>query len=272
MQYRIFFLITMLIPFQLLAVHDPNTRGARSSGMGNIGVVGTGFSSVYNNQAAMVYFNHTAASIDYDQGYFADKALSTKSGAFILPTGAGVFGLNMSYFGYQQFNEQKIGLAYGKALGKHLAIGVQMDYFRSFIGNSYGSAQALSFEIALYSKLNESLELGAHVFNPIGMEIGNQIAEPIPIAFQFGLLYHVDKNLILATEVEKILDKKESYKIGLEYMIANHFMVRTGLATSPTLFTFGFGLNMKNFLLDIGTGFHQTLGFTPRVSLQFNIN
>ena len=272
MRYKIFFLIIMLIPIQLMAVHDPNNRGARSIGMGNIGVVGTGFNSVYNNQAALAYFTHIAAGIDYDQGYFADKSLSTKSGAFIMPTGAGVFGLSMNYFGYSSYNEQKIGLAYGKTLGKHLAIGVQMDYFRTYIGGDYGNAQAVSFEIGLYSKLSESLELGAHIFNPIGMEIGDQNPEPIPVGFQLGLLYHVDKNLILATEVEKILDQKESYKFGLEYIIAERFMVRTGLATSPTLFTFGFGLNMKNFIFDIGTGFHQTLGFTPRISLQFNFN
>ena len=271
MQYKILTLIIMLIPIQLLAVHDPTTVGARSMGMGNIGVVGTQFSSVYNNQAALAYFNQMAAGIDYNQGYFTNKALSTKSGAFILPTGAGVFGLNMSYFGYSQYNEQKIGLAYGKALGKRLAIGVQIDYFRSFIGADYGSAQAVSFEVGIYSKLSETLELGAHIFNPIGMEIGEQIPEAIPIGFQLGLLYHVDKNLILASEVEKILDQKESYKFGLEYIIAEHFMVRTGFATSPTLFTFGFGLNMNNLILDIGTGFHQTLGFTPRIALQFTI-
>lgn len=272
MQYRLFFLISMLIPLQLLAIHDPNTRTARSMGMGNISVVGTGYGSVYHNQAALAYFNQMAASIDYDQGFFADKTLSTKSGAFILPTGAGVFGLSLSHFGHQQFNEQKIGLAYGKALGKYIAVGVQLDYFRSFIGGNYGNAQAVSFEIGIYSKLSEKLELGAHMFNPIGMQIGEENPESIPVGFQLGLLYHVDHKLILATEVEKILDKKTSYKFGLEYLIGDHLMVRTGVATAPTLFTFGFGLKMKNLVFDVGTGFHQTLGFTPRVSLHFHFN
>jgi len=272
MANRIYFLIILFIPIQLWAIHDPATIGARSIGMGNIGVVGTGFNSVFNNQAALAYYPHMTAGIDYNQGYFADHALGTKSGAFILPTGAGAFGLSMNYFGYNQYNEQKIGLAYGKALGKYLAVGVQLNYFRTFIGAEYGSAQAVSFEISIYSKLNESLELGAHIFNPIGMEIGSQNPETIPISFNLGLLYHIDDNLLLATEAEKILDQETSYKFGLEYTIAEHFMVRTGVATSPTLFTFGFGLKMNNLMLDIGTGFHQTLGFTPRVSLHYNFN
>jgi len=271
MKIRQYIFLALIVPLQLFAIHDPTTTGARSFGMGNIGVVGTGFSNVYNNQAALAYYNSVAIGIDYDQGYFSDKALSKKSGAFILPTSGGVFGLSINYFGFSAYNEQKIGLAYGKKLGQKLALGIQINYFRSYIGADYGSAQAVSFEVSVYSKLSESLELGAHIFNPIGMEIGKNNPEAIPIAFQLGLLYHVDKNLLLATEVEKILDQKESYKFGLEYLIGDYFSVRTGIATAPTLFTFGFGLKAKRFLLDIGTGFHQTLGFTPRVSLLFNI-
>jgi len=261
-----------LIPLQLWAIHDPSTTGARSIGMGNIGVVGTGFNSAFNNQAALAYYEHTTAGIGYNQGYFANHALGTKSGAFTLPTGAGTFGLSMNYFGYSQYNEQKIGLAYGKALGKYLAVGVQLDYFRTFVGANYGSAQAVSFELGIYSKLSESVELGAHIFNPIGMNIGNNNPEAIPVSFNLGLLYHIDKNLLIATEAEKILDQKTSFKFGLEYIIAQHFIVRTGFATNPTLFTFGIGLKMNKLILDIGTGFHQTLGFTPRISLHYNFN
>ena len=271
MAHSKFMILALLITLQLIATHDPTTTGARSFGMGNIGVVGTGFNSVYNNQAALAYYTFMAAGINYDQGFFADHSLSHKAAAFILPTKAGAFGLNINYFGYAAYNEQKIGLAYGKQLGEKLALGVQLNYFRSYIGADYGSAQAVSFEIGIYSKLTQNIELGAHIFNPIGMEIGQNNLEAIPIAFQFGLLYHVDKNLILLTEVEKILQQKESYKFGLEYTITKHFRARTGLATAPTLFTFGFGLQMKNLLLDIGLGFHQTLGFTPKISLQFNI-
>ncbi len=268
---RIVFLLLCFIPLNIWAIHDPKTTGAQALGMGNIGVVGTHFNAVFNNQAALAYFTNIAAGINYDQGFFTDKSLSTKSGAFILPTGSGTFGVHLSYFGHQNYNEQKVAIAYGKALGKRLAIGVELDYFRSFIGGDYGSADAVSFEIALYSKLSESLELGAHIINPIGAKIGHQNPENIPIAFQFGLLYHIDHQLRLATEVEKILDQKANYKFGLEYQIVEQFVFRAGVATQPTLFTFGFGLKLKDFYFDMGTGFHQTLGFTPQVSLLYII-
>lgn len=272
MRPLLFFLIIMLIPYGLKAAHDPTSIGARTIGMGNISVVGTSFHSLYNNQAALAYHQKMTAAIDYDQGFFVDKSLSIKSAGFTLPTGFGTLGLSMRYFGNSLYHEQKIGLAYGKGLGKYLAIGVQLDYFRTFIGNDYGSAQALSFEIGFYSKLSEDLEIGAHIFNPIGMKLSHNNVEKIPIAFKLGLLYHVSEDLVIAAETEKVLDQKTSYKIGLEYLISKHFQLRTGIASQPILYTFGMGLLWNQWILDIGTGYHQTLGFTPRVSLQFNFN
>lgn len=266
------FLILLLIPYALYAIHDPTTIGARSISMGNISVVGTDFHSLYHNQAAMAYYGKSSVGLDYDQGFFADKNLSTKSVGAIINTGIGSLGVQMKYFGFQLYNEQKVGLAYGRKLGKYLAIGVQLDYFRTYIGQDYGNAQALSFEIGFYSKLSEKLELGAHILNPIGMTIGNEFKESLPIGFKFGLLYHIDENLLIACEVEKTLTEKAIYKFGLEYLISNYFSVRTGLSTQPTLFSFGMGLNLQKWHLDVGTAYHQNLGFTPRISLYFNFD
>jgi len=272
MLIRHYLLFFLLIPLGLKAIHDPSNTGAASMGMGTIGVVGTNFHSLYNNQAALAYLPSTTIGIDYNQGFFADKNLSTKTAGLAVPTGWGTLGLNLKYFGYQMYNEQKIGLAYGKQLGKRLAIGVQLDYFRTFIGNDYGSAQAISFEIGFYSKLTDNLDIGAHIFNPIGAEIGTEYAEKIPVAFKLGLMYHVDEHLRLATEAEKIQNEKTNYKFGLEYEIGSYFISRIGIATQPTLFTFGFGLRYKKLIFDIGSGYHQTLGFTPAVSLLFKFN
>lgn len=272
MYIRNFFLFLLLIPIGLKAIHDPDNTGAASLGMGTIGVVGTHFHALYNNQAALAYLTSTTIGTDYNQGFFADKNLSAKTAGIAVPTGWGTLGLNLKYFGYQLYNEQKIGLAYGKQLGKRLAIGVQLDYFRTYIGNDYGTAQAISFEIGFYSKLTDKLDLGAHIFNPIGAKIGNEYPEKIPVAFKLGLLYRVDDHLRLATEVEKILEEKTNYKFGIEYEIGSYFISRIGLATQPTLFTFGFGLRYKKLIFDIGTGYHQTLGFTPALSLLFKFN
>lgn len=269
MQLKYYFLFILLIPLASSAIHDPKSTGASSLGMGTIGVVGTQYHSLFNNQAALAYVSKTTIGVDYNQGFFSDKNLSTKSVGALSPTGWGTLGVSFQYFGYQFYNEQKIGLAYGKQLGEKIAVGVQLNYFRTYIGNDYGNANALSFEIGIYSKLTEQLELGAHIFNPIGAEIGNNYPEKIPIAFNLGLLYHVDKHLSLATEVEKILDEKTNYKFGLEYDIGNYLISRIGIATQPTLFTFGFGVRYNQLIFDIGTGYHQSLGFTPAVSLLF---
>ncbi len=265
-------LFLIAIPFYTFSIHDPVSIGAKSGGMGNIGVVGTDFYSLHNNQAALAFYDKTTVALDYDQGFFADKNLSTKTLGLALPTGFGTLGLNMKYFGYSDYNEQKIGLAYGKTLSKNFAIGVQLDYLRTFIGADYGSAQAVTFEIGLYARLSKKLELGAHVFNPIAMKIGKEAKEQIPVGFKLGLLYHVDNNLLLAVEAEKLLNYDPVFKLGAQYNIGNHFVTRLGVATNPTLFTLGFGLRWNKIIMDIGTGYHQNLGLAPRISLLFNFN
>jgi hypothetical protein len=267
---RYFFVFICFLPFLSKGIHDPTNVGAASLGMGTIGVVGVQYQALYHNQAILAYIHAPKAGLDYNQGIIADQNLSTKSAGLVLPTNWGTLGLNFRYFGFSLYNEQKIGLAFGKKLGEKLAVGVQLDYFRTYIGNDYGSAQAVSFEIGLYSKINDDLEIGAHIFNPVGTEIGKDLPELIPIVFSLGLLYHIDDDLLIATEVKKGLKEKPNFKFGIEYSIGEYFVSRVGLSTAPSLFTFGFGINYKRFVFDIGTAYHQTLGFTPAVSLLFN--
>ncbi|OYT14950.1 MAG: hypothetical protein B7C24_15625 [Bacteroidetes bacterium 4572_77] len=103
MHKRTLLFLSLILALQTKAIHDPKTIGARSLGMGNIGVVGSDFNSVFNNQAALAYFQNTAFGINYDQGFFADKNLSTKTAAFVASTKLGGIGLNFSHFGYAQY-------------------------------------------------------------------------------------------------------------------------------------------------------------------------
>ena len=62
-----------------------------------------------------------------------------------------------------------------------------------------------------------------------------------------------------------------TFQCILGYRYFNHitdiFYLRGGISTNPTLSSFGFGLQMKNFKMDISSSFHQTLGITPGISL-----
>ena len=97
----------------LNAGNEINTIGGRSSAMGGSSVSLSDFWSVNNNQAGIANYKSFATGFYYEDKYLL-KELSLKAFSFIFPTSSGVFGFNYSYFGYNLYNEQKLGIAYAK--------------------------------------------------------------------------------------------------------------------------------------------------------------
>jgi hypothetical protein len=85
---------------------------------------------------------------------------------------------------------------------------------------------------------------------------------------------------LVAVETEKDLRYKPLIRAGIEYAIIEQFIVRIGYSTLPStsgsqnfnissLYSFGMGLFLKKFEIDISSSIHQTLGWSPQVSLQY---
>jgi len=178
----------------------------------------------------------------------------------------------MNYYGYNAYHEQKIGLAYGMQLGEKISVGVQLDYLSVAIGNEYGQASAVTFELGILAKLTENWTLASHVFNPFAVKIGKVNPQTIPATIKLATSYDIDQQVLLLAEYEQSIDKHGILKAGLEYQLIQQFSVRAGVATNPNLLSFGFGLHLKGLDIDIGTRYHQTLGFSPVVGLMYRIN
>ncbi len=264
-------LLAVLSAFFLNTVYPVNgnvPEGGRSSSMAGASVALSDFWSLQNNQAGLAYYNHFAAGAYYENR-FLTKELSLKSGGLVLPVKSGVFGLKVSYFGYSAYNESKFGLAYARKLGEHIAVGVQLDYLLTAFGNDYGRKGVATFEIGILSKINDHLSLGAHIFNPITAKIAEYGDERIPAVIRIGAAYRFDDKLLATVEVEKETEFDPITKFGLEYRIIQEIYVRGGIASNPGLYSFGFGVNLKNLKLDFSSSVHQVLGFSPQISMTY---
>ncbi|MDA3906617.1 MAG: hypothetical protein PF484_11135 [Bacteroidales bacterium] len=254
-----------------IAFQPTQPIGARALAMGGISLLPADFWSVFNNQAGLGSQTNWAFGFAYDSYFGLDKNLSLKSGAFLIPTNSGTFGLTLNYFGYSAYHEQKIGLAFGKSLSKVFSVGIQIDYISISIGNDYGRAGAFTFEIGVLAKLSESLQIASHIYNPYLVKIGKVNPEPTPAVFKFAAAYKIDKDLLLLAEYEQRNDINGILKIGMEYHLVEQYFVRGGLSTNPNLFSFGFGLNINGFNIDFGSSYHQILGFSPKAALYYRI-
>ena len=265
------YFIFLLFSISSWATNDNNPIGGKVAGMGYAGVTLSDFWSVSNNQAGLGFVKNTAAGIYYENRFLV-KELSSKSAAFVLPTQSGVFGVSMNYFGYNKYNETKVGLAYGKSFGQKISAGIQLDYLNTHIADNYGNKGAVTFEIGILSKLSKSLSIGAHVFNPIRVKVADYNDERIATIIKLGLMYNFSNKIIVIAEAEKNISYKPVYKAGIEYHIIKEIYLRTGIATNPTLNTFGIGIDLKKIKIDFASSFNQTFGYSPQISMVYNFN
>lgn len=264
----LFLLIISFIPVFLFCQNGNSIAlGGRSNGIANASVAFHDINSILNNQAGLAELKQTGFILASEQRFLLSE-LSSIGGGFALPTKSGTFGISVNYFGFESYNESKIGLAYGRKLMENLSLGVQFDVLNTRIEEN-GSKLLYTFEIGLQSELIENLLIGIHIFNPVRLEIIED--EFLPSVFRAGGTYKASKKVLLHAELEKDFDFPFIFKSGIEYALVENFWLRTGVQTNPTAVSFGIGYKIKNgFHFDLASNYHQVLGFTPGLSVGYN--
>ncbi|MBS1656722.1 MAG: hypothetical protein JST18_01350 [Bacteroidetes bacterium] len=259
-------LLLLVLPLIIFASNEPMVGGARSLALGSTSMNSSDPYSVLNNQAGMAFQNDISFSL-YAEQRFLQSELGYYAGGLTLPTKSGVFGLAINYSGFDLYNEKKMGLAYARLFSKNISGGIQIDYLSTSVAE-YGTGGALTFEAGLMIKISQQLSAAAHVFNPVPISSGFQ-DEKIPTLFRFGLSYEPGEKILLLAEAEKDIDHPARIKAGIEYQIADVLHLRGGVATNPSQYSFGVGLNVQHLKIDIASSYHQILGFTPGLSVNY---
>jgi hypothetical protein len=261
--------IALLLPVYSFAGNENLPIGARSSAIGHASLNLQDIWSIYHNQAGLANLEKIGGGIYYESR-FTMKELSLKGGVVAIPTKFGTFGVSVTSFGYKLYNESKYGLAYGMKLGDKLRGGVQLNYHQTRLGEGYGNFNAISGEIGLQADISDEFSIGAHVYNPTFTKMAEYNNERIPTALRLGAMYKVNKKVFFAAEAYKNIYDRASFRAGIEYQVVDILYLRGGIGTEPTLASFGFGLKLKNFFVDVASSYHSTLGFSPQVSISYN--
>jgi len=267
-------LLYVSMAFSALVTHAQTgypDAGARANAMGNASVTLTDVFSVQNNTAAMGMLEESAIGLSAQNYFMVEGGLSAFYGAGVFATErSGNIGVSAHFTGDPTFNQTKIGLAYGRKLADELAIGLQLDYVGTRIVEA-GSGQAFTFDIGVLYTPAENISIGAKAFNPIRVENGMERPEPLPSVISAGLSWRVSEKVLLCAEGEQDLENAIRLKTGLEYQIIDALFLRGGYISDPSMFTAGFGLQLKTFQLDASAQFHQQLGVTPGFGLRYQL-
>lgn len=255
-----------------------NPLGGRASAMGGSSVAAQGLWALQNNPAGMAKLERTSFGLYYQNLWMVEQT-AYKCGVVAIPLNVGTIGMSFNQFGNEDYNENKIGLAFARDFGRYLQIGLQLDYCLFHYAEDYGSKSALTFELGIQSKITDKLTLGTYIFNPAHLKINQTLNnEPLPIVFRFGASYKFTKDFVGQVELEKNTDfDGVSLRGGLEYEAVKDFFIRAGAQIGVNrlqqqgLLTFGLGYKIKFAEINVGAQMHQVLGSSINIGMIFNI-
>jgi hypothetical protein len=237
-------------------------------GIGAYSINHTDVFSFTANQAALAQIKSPAFGV-YGERRFLLSTNNMYSTVVALPTKQGNFGFQADYFGYKNYNESQIGLAYARSLGSKLDLGIKFNYY-SFRIPGYQNLSAVNFELGTIVHLSEKLHAGIHFYNPVGGQISKTSNEKLGSIYKFGIGYEAGENFIISTEIVKEENIPVNVNAGAQYNFDKQFFARAGIASLNSSPYAGAGISWNNLRLDMSVSYHPQLGLSPGLMLLIN--
>ncbi len=268
MRLQSFFIFFLLSTGTCFSQNEYSSQGARVTGMGKAGVCSKDTWSAFNNQAGLAHQKTISAGIYYENRFLL-KELSTKAFCVTLPIKKSTLAISANSFGYSLFSKNKFGIAFAKMLGETFSVGIQADYFTTYVGENYGKSRNISAEIGMLYQPVKNLDIAFHIFNPTRAKLSHYNDERINTNLKLGAAYKFSDKLLIVAETEKEISGKMEFKSGLEYLPVKEFAIRVGMHTKPSILSFGFGLYLNKLKIDIASTLHPQLGISSHAGISY---
>ncbi len=267
------FLFPLALVCHYLAVsaqhHQWMPAGADAAGRGFTALTQASVFAANNNPALLAQVDHAEVG-GYVTRSFLVAGLDRAVLAATLPVENGGFGLTASYFGYSAYNEQQVRLGYGRKLAETFSVGVTFTYLGTGL-QEYGSTSGVTMEAGLLYKVSEKVLLGAHVFNPLSVRMGD-LEEPVPALLQTGIRYASSDKVRLYAEISQQIGSPLQLRGGIEYAPDSWLLLQAGTTTQPVQFTAGMSIRRPPWQVHIAYAWHQLLGNTPLFHFSYQLS
>lgn len=264
------FSIVLLLLIQNLSVYcqvDSRPVSGAATGMGNCSLSMQGSWDGFTNQASLAYQRRFWVGAHHENRFLLSELGSSMVGV-VIPVKPGTFGLDVSHFGFSDFNTSRVGLGYGMYLGKRFTAGIGLAYALMQLPADYRNANAFTVEGGIHYMPTSKLTFGFYVFNPTGSTF-NDIGD-LPTLMGMGVTYHPSDKVMLVIQVDDNTRRSPAVRCGLEYRVMERMALRLGYsAANPEGITAGIGFPIQYFDIDMSLTHHQVLGFTPSLSVAY---
>lgn len=243
--------------------------GSRSQALAGATVVLSDGWSVYGNQAGLAGLARSQFGLSVCNRFLV-KELSLRAGFFVLPVQSSVLALSLSQFGVNSFRQEKIGFAFARQLSPRLSAGLQFNYYRMFLPEENQSAGSAGLELGFQYLLHDGSVAGLHVLNPYKTGLRTMTGFfTYPTLLNLGVRIHLSDSFRLISELENKLDHQLLLRAGMEYVVPEKLVLRTGISGKPYQIAAGMGFQVNKLTIDLAGSSHPYLGYSPSVSFQY---
>lgn len=247
------------------------SAGARSNSLANSSVSLCDGWSYFHNPGALGNLTKVEVGVSYENRFLL-KELQTQSVVYAQPIKKGVVSLGATFYGFDIYRSSRAGFGYSLQLLENLYAGVQMNYQSIQFSSNYNASRTMTAEAGLYIKITDRWKLGISIFNIGRSKFSRDFDERISTVMRIGGLYQFSEIVRVTIEAEKNVHYFLRLKSGIEYNPVKKFFFRAGIATQPMEYTFGFGYRFSQIQLDLGSAYHQLLGWSPHFSLSYKLD
>jgi hypothetical protein len=224
--------------------------------------------SFQKNQASLAQIKNSMTGVMAERKFLLSP-FNNYNAAIAVKTVSGNFGLKLGYYGFKDYNESQVALAYARKLGDKADAGIQFTYHVIAIAG-YGTAAAIGFEIGTVFHISDELHTGIHASNPVGGRFGNEQQEKLPAIYTAGFGYELSPVFFLGMEIIKEENQPVIMHVGFQYRPVRQLLVRAGVSSTTASAWLGFGFLVKTYSISIAANYHPQLGITPTLQLLFN--
>ncbi len=252
------------------SIGEINQVGARDVALGNATVALVSSFSAFNNQGTLALLKEATFALDYQQPYLIDR-FAIKSLALTIPTSLSNFAFTVRQKGIPGYSESRFGFAMAKKIGKNFSAGLQFNYFLVDFPEQGTNQGTFLIEFGVLFQTKNNLAIGFHLFNPSGSTIGSlNFQSKLPVIANTGISLKPTSDLLIVSSIAYSDDKQLNIRMGIEYQFVDRFFVRVGISGKPIHHSAGIGYKCRYFATDVAFVHHETLGYTPSISLIFN--
>ena len=179
-------------------------------------------------------------------------------------------GVAYMHFGYRQYGEQLVGVVAARDFGHRFSLGMQLDYYMSYMGAELGYQGTLLPQVGLTVDLGRGWTMGFHAFNPFLQRLrGELVDKPLPARYSLGTCWQLSRDVRWLFQADKWVDDGLRAGTGVEWQAVDLLRLRVGACWEQYFVgTLGVGLTFGPLGADVSAEVHPILGvcLTGRLS------